>query len=323
MMQFAPQTAAGTTQTFKIAWSVYVGWMPWLYAADIGIVKKWADKYGIAIEIVRCDSYFGSIDAFTAGKFDGCLMTALDALTGPAAAGVACTAVIAGDYSNGYDGIVSRTARSVDELKGRRVHLVKGSVSHFLLARALAGAGLATSDVDIIDTPDSEIVAAFTASPDATVVTWEPLLGAVQRVPGAKRLFDSADVPGEIADFMVVRSDTLAAYPELAKALAGAWYEAVALLQRSPTAVAAMATAYGSEGEEFARQLATTRPLADAGEAVAFVAAEQFNQTISLIYKFAFSKNCSADRHRAGGDADRMALRFDTTFMQLAADGRL
>jgi len=29
---------------FKIAWSIYVGWMPWGWAADNGIVKKWADK---------------------------------------------------------------------------------------------------------------------------------------------------------------------------------------------------------------------------------------------------------------------------------------
>ena len=32
---------------FRIAWSIYVGWMPWDYAAESGIVKKWADKYGI------------------------------------------------------------------------------------------------------------------------------------------------------------------------------------------------------------------------------------------------------------------------------------
>ena len=47
--------AAGATaapkKDFKVAWSIYVGWMPWGYAADSGIVKKWADKYGIKIEI--------------------------------------------------------------------------------------------------------------------------------------------------------------------------------------------------------------------------------------------------------------------------------
>ncbi len=41
---------AAPKKDFKVAWSIYVGWMPWGYAADNGIVKKWADKYGIKIE---------------------------------------------------------------------------------------------------------------------------------------------------------------------------------------------------------------------------------------------------------------------------------
>ena len=36
---------------FNIAWTIYVGWMPWPYAAESGIVKKWADKYGISIKV--------------------------------------------------------------------------------------------------------------------------------------------------------------------------------------------------------------------------------------------------------------------------------
>ena len=42
---------------FKVAWSIYVGWMPWGYAADTGIVKKWADKYGITIEVTQFNDY--------------------------------------------------------------------------------------------------------------------------------------------------------------------------------------------------------------------------------------------------------------------------
>ncbi|MBC7519541.1 MAG: lipid kinase, partial [Sandarakinorhabdus sp.] len=34
---------------FAIGWSIYAGWMPWPYAQQAGIVKKWADKYGVKI----------------------------------------------------------------------------------------------------------------------------------------------------------------------------------------------------------------------------------------------------------------------------------
>ncbi len=50
VMGFALSPAsAAEKKDFKVAWSIYVGWMPWGYAADSGIVKKWADKYGINI----------------------------------------------------------------------------------------------------------------------------------------------------------------------------------------------------------------------------------------------------------------------------------
>ena len=41
--------------SFKVAWSIYAGWMPWDYAGESGILKKWADTYGIDIKLVRMD----------------------------------------------------------------------------------------------------------------------------------------------------------------------------------------------------------------------------------------------------------------------------
>ena len=47
---------------FKVAWSIYVGWMPWGYAADHGIVQKWADKYGLTIEVTQFNDYVESMN---------------------------------------------------------------------------------------------------------------------------------------------------------------------------------------------------------------------------------------------------------------------
>ena len=40
--------------------------MPWTYAAKAGIVKKWADKCGITIEVTQINDYIESINAATA-----------------------------------------------------------------------------------------------------------------------------------------------------------------------------------------------------------------------------------------------------------------
>ena len=38
---------AAPKKDFKVCWSIYVGWMPWGHLQSSGIMKKWADKYGI------------------------------------------------------------------------------------------------------------------------------------------------------------------------------------------------------------------------------------------------------------------------------------
>jgi len=92
-LMLALSTPTFARDQFSICWSIYVGWMPWAYGADEGIVKKWADKYDITIDVVQINDYIESINQYTAGQFDGCTMTNMDALTIPAAGGVDSTRV--------------------------------------------------------------------------------------------------------------------------------------------------------------------------------------------------------------------------------------
>ena len=55
----APSVAQEKTE-FRVAWSIYVGWMPWGYLEDSGIMDKWAEKYGIDVEIVQINDYIES-----------------------------------------------------------------------------------------------------------------------------------------------------------------------------------------------------------------------------------------------------------------------
>ncbi|MCY4095113.1 MAG: putative urea ABC transporter substrate-binding protein, partial [Gammaproteobacteria bacterium] len=247
---------------YRIAWSIYVGWMPWSYAAESGIVDKWADKYGITIEVVQFNDYIESINQYTVGAFDGCTMTNMDALTIPAAGGVDSTALIVGDFSNGNDGIVLKGAdKSVSDLRGQNVNLVELSVSHYLLARALTGAGMTERDLTVVNTSDADIVAAFTTDDVTSVVTWNPLLAEVQSMPEVSPVFDSSMIPGEIIDMLVVSTDALED-PRFAKALVGAWYETMSVMAAANAAAidakTHMATASGTDLSGYDAQLAPT-----------------------------------------------------------------
>ena len=78
-LTLAAPVQAQARDSFKVCWSIYVGWLPWDYGAAEGIVDKWADKYDIDIEVVQINDYIESINQYTAGQFDGCTMTNMDA----------------------------------------------------------------------------------------------------------------------------------------------------------------------------------------------------------------------------------------------------
>jgi NitT/TauT family transport system substrate-binding protein len=333
--QAAPKTS------FKVAWSIYVGWMPWDYAQQSGILKKWADKYGIKIQLVQVNDYVESINQYTAGGFDACVMTNMDMLTIPAAGGVDSTAVIIGDYSNGNDGIVMKGAgRKVADLKGQSINLVELSVSHYVLARALESAGLRERDVKVVNTSDADMVAAFATPGVTAAATWKPQLSAIAAVPKTTLVFDSSKLPGEILDLMVVNSKVLQENPNLGKALVGAWYETLAVMQgkdaKAQAALQAMAKASGTDVKGFNEQLATTFLYATPKAGVAAALSPDLLAKTDLVRKFSFSHGLlgagakSVDAvgiafpgGKTLGNAKNVKMRFDAGFMQLAADGKL
>ena len=322
---------------FSVCWSIYAGWMPWGYMQDSGILKKWADKYGLTIEAVQINDYVESINQYTAGQYDGCSMTNMDALSIPAGGGVDTTALIVGDYSNGNDGIVLKGEGDLASIKGQNVNLVELSVSHYLLARALETVGLSERDVTVVNTSDADLVAAFSTPDVIAVVTWNPLLSEIAAMPDTSKVFDSSEIPGEIIDLMVVNTDTLQANPDFGKALTGAWYETVALMKSGDEeALNAMATASGTDLEGYKAQLATTEMFYEPAEAVDFTRAEKLPETMTFVANFLFDHGIlgtgapSADfvgiaypGDKTTGDTNNITLRFDTTYMQMAADGAL
>ena len=64
-----PALAVAEKSSFNVAWSIYVGWMPWDYADQSGILKKWAAKYGIKIKLTQVNDYVESINQYTAGQY--------------------------------------------------------------------------------------------------------------------------------------------------------------------------------------------------------------------------------------------------------------
>ncbi len=150
-------TANAQAPTFTVGWSVYAGWNPYFYMMKSGILKKWADKYGIAIKVQRFD-YAASLDSFVAKNIDACAMTNMEALDMPAAAGVDSTAIIVGDYSNGNDAVLVRNNLTFQTLPSTPIMLVQKTVSEYLLERGMVlnGQQGQLNKLHLINTSDSD-----------------------------------------------------------------------------------------------------------------------------------------------------------------------
>ncbi len=325
---------------FNIGWSIYAGWMPWAYAEKTGILKKWADKYGIKINLIQVNDYVESINQYTAGKLDGVASTNMDALTIPAAGGKDTTSLIIGDYSNGNDGIVIKGAADMAAIKGKTVNLVELSVSHYLLARALEMNGMKLADVKTVNTSDADIVGAF-ATPDVVAVAaWNPQLAEIKKANGAKEVFDSSKIPNEIQDLMTVSTATLKANPNLGKALVGAWFEVMGIMMKgdakSKEAIAEMAKLAGTDPATYEAQLKTTFLYYKPADAVAYNMGADIVKHEDAVRQFSFSKGLFGPNAKSVdaigiefpngtvlGDKANVRLRFDPSFMQMAADGKL
>jgi NitT/TauT family transport system substrate-binding protein len=341
LLATGPATAAAERTSFKVAWSIYVGWMPWDYAEQSGILKKWADRYGIRIQLVQVNDYVESINQYTAGGFDACVMTNMDALTIPAAGGVESTALIAGDYSNGNDGVVMKGAgRKLADIRGQKVNLVALSVSHYLLARGLSTVGLRERDLTVVNTSDADIVAAYNVPATTAVVAWKPQLAAILGSPNATLVFDSSKIPGEIVDLMVVNTATLKASPKLGKALVGAWFETLGVMfgKGAPmlSARASMAKASGATPASFDSQLATTHMFTTPADTFEFMSGSTLPATMDLVRNFSFDHGLlgagarSADAvgmdfpgGRTLGNPRNLRLHFDPSYVKLALDNGL
>lgn len=334
-LSLSPLTQAA--DSFKVCWSIYVGWMPWAYGAEQGIVKKWGDKYGIDIDVVQINDYIESINQYTAGEFDACTMTNMDALTIPAAGGVDSTALVVGDFSNGNDGIVLKGKSSVADLKGQNVNLVELSVSHYLLARALESAGMSEKDLTVVNTSDADMVAVYGTDDVTAVSTWNPLLSEIASMPNSTKVFDSSMIPGEIIDLLVINTETLKANPELGKALVGAWYEIMGMMSgaEGDAAKSYMAEASGTDLAGYEAQLASTEMFYSPADALSLTNSDKLVSTMENVAKFSFKHGLLGDgapdagfigiEMPAGtfGDAANVQFRFDPSYMQMAADGKL
>jgi NitT/TauT family transport system substrate-binding protein len=156
-----------------------------------------------------------------------------------------------------------------------------------------------------------------------------------------KSLFDSSRIPEEILDLLVVRTEVLkrpdGSGLKFARAIAGAWYEAVAqLAAANAQAISESAAASGDSVASYKEQLRTTYLYSTPQAAAQFADSGDLKQKMDLVRQFCFRHGLLGQNVQSVDDVailypdgaiqgrkDRVRLRVDATYMQLAAQGKL
>lgn len=227
-MKFLPKIIAAASllacplsaAPLKIAYSDWPGWVAW----EIGIQKGWFKEAGVEVEFQWFD-YVPSMDAYVAGKVDAVCMTNGDALV-TGATGKPSVGIIINDFSNGNDMIVAAPGiESIKSLKGKKVGLEEGFVTHLLLLTGLEKNGMKAEDVTIVNTPTNETPQVLASKAVDAIGAWQPNSGqALKALPGSKPVFTSADAPGIIYDLLYVSPESLEKNREDWAKVVKVWY---------------------------------------------------------------------------------------------------
>jgi NitT/TauT family transport system substrate-binding protein len=158
--------------------------------------------------------------------------------------GVKARAIMQVDWSRGGDAIVAdESIKSIEDLKDKKISLVKYTPSHWLLEYHLENSGLSDYDqkkiIDNLVNEDSTRDArqAFkNKQVDATVV-WEPDLTLALERPGSHILVSTETANNLIANVMVAREDFIKDHPDVIKEFIQGWLEGTAEAVRNPDKV--------------------------------------------------------------------------------------
>ena len=242
----------------KIAYSDWPGWTAWEIADKKGFFKK----HDVNVKLEWFE-YGPSMDAFAAKKVDAVGVANGDAMV-LNATGARNVTILINDYSNGNDKIVGAPGiSSIKDLKGKKVGVEIGCLSHALLINARLKNGLKESDVTLVNMPTHQALQTLESGEVSAVVAWVPhSVNALEKVTGSKELYTSADEPGIIYDVLAVSQESLMKYKDEWMKVVAAWDDVVAYMndpKNKKEMVKILADRVGVPESQYAKFIGGTR----------------------------------------------------------------
>lgn len=216
-----------TTLPLRIGTNLWPGYETLYLARDL---KYYGDA---PIQLVDYPSGTEQVRAYRNGDIEGAGLSIDQALVLAAThENIRIIAIM--DISEGGDVILGKPdIANIKALKGKRVGVEATALGAFFIARALEKNGMTPNDIKIVSLELTEHERAYKEGKVDAVVTFGParvkLLAA-----GAKLLFDSSQIPGEIVDTLVVKEEAIANSEKTIQTLVNGRFRALDYLEKNP-----------------------------------------------------------------------------------------
>lgn len=215
-------------QPMRIGTNVWPGYEPLYLASSL---SNWREQD--QIRLVEYPSSSEVLRAFRNNAIEAATLT-LDEALALRQAKLPIQIILVMDVSEGGDVILAHPGIDrFDQLKGKRVAVETSALGAYMIIRALEIHNMSLPDIVIEHLDVSSHEAAYRNGLVDAVVTFEPIRTRLLSL-GAKELFDSRQIPGEIVDVLVVHQALLRERPHLVRKLLADWFNALDYLQSQP-----------------------------------------------------------------------------------------
>lgn len=214
-------------RALRLGTNIWPGYEPLYLARELG----YYDNH--KVRLIEYTSMTQVVRAYQNDMLDAAALT-LDEAIRLSASGERSRIVLVTDISNGGDALVARgDIDSVAELKGRRIGIEHSALGFYMLWRILELNEVSKKDIVLVSLQASEHERALQEGRVDAVITYDPIRSRMLD-QGAKLLFDSREIPGEIVDVLIVKEDRLKVMEPYIEHLKTGWYRAVEQLDKDP-----------------------------------------------------------------------------------------
>lgn len=171
---------------------------------------KFFEKRNVDVKVVEFNSLADARRAFENGDIDVLGTTVSELVLSRNNSKLPTTLFYVVDYSDGADVIIGQPEiNEVKNLKSKKIGVEVGSISLYVLLRALEKYSLSLSDVEIVSLDQGQILEKMANKKIDAAVTYPPFSIKLSENKKFKTIFSTKELPNEVIDILAGRKDLI------------------------------------------------------------------------------------------------------------------